>query len=215
MVARQRVMSDAEMNRRIGWERAYVDPGTGSIKRRVLGRLLNNVVAVGPSAPPAPPAPPPPADLIAAQEHADEVRREHEKLVTAEIVALDRHAAIVAQYVEALESTSAASFALQEFKTEARQLRELRGMLEDDLDTGPILVDRDGRVIDDQARAYIRHRAAELREQFWASAARADAEGDRPRARRLRRDALRSRLLAEAEMNLRPTQPGYGLCAWT
>ena len=198
-------------------ESAYVDPSTGSVKRRLLKRLLNNVVAVGPTElHPPPPPPPTRAEQVAAQKRDEEVARQHRATVEAELAALDRHASDVAARIEVLESTSAASFALQEFRRERRMLLELRQMIAEDLDRGPIMVDRDNRALDDRTRRYVKFRAAELRESHWRAAEREAASGDHREARRHRIDSLRSRMLAEAEMHWRPNLPGYGsIMAWT
>ena len=154
---------------------------------------------------------PPPAEPTEA-ELAEKVRRRHEQTVRDELAAVDRHAADVARRIEALEATSVPTSALVEYRAEARQLAQLRTMLQDDQRAGPIMVDRDGRPVDDRLRAIVRMRAAEMRATKWAAAER---EVDPRRARTLRRDALGSRLLVEDEMKMRGTQPGLGIMAWT
>ncbi len=196
-------------------EAQYCDPDTGSIHRRWLRRMLNGIVAVGPSARPAPPPEPTKGELQARAERDAEMEQQYRATVEAEITALDRHAADVSERIEVLESTWAASFALQEFRRERRMLLELRQMIAEDLDRGPIVVDRDGRPIDDRTRRYVKFRAAELRDSHWRAAEREAASGDHREARRHRIDSLRSRMLAEAEMHWRPTLPGYGLRVWT
>ena len=196
-------------------ESAYVDPSTGSIKRRLLKRLLNNVVAVGPSARPAPPAPPSQAEQQAAAEHEAEVGRRHRETIEAELAALDRHASDVGARIEALEGASIPTFALQEFRRERRMLLELRAMLAEDLDH-PIMVDRDGHALTARDRKIAAARAGELRESKWAAATRAAGEGDHRRARMLRVDSLRSRQIAEMELHWRPAVAGYGsVMAWS
>ena len=192
-------------------ERLYCDPSTGSIRRRALGRWLNGIVAVGPSAGLRLPVPEPTkTELAAAEKHDAEIRRQHEQTVKDEIAALDKHTSDVADRIEALSSMSTTpDYALQEYRSEYRMLVQLRGMLESDLASGPIRTDRDGREVDDRLRAIVRLRAKEVREAKWESAARADAEGDRRRARTLRIDALRSRHLSEHEHGLRSFLAGY------
>ncbi len=133
------------------------------------------------------------------------------KVVAAEIAALDRHGADVARRIEALESTSTPTFALQELKAEARTLRELRAMLEEDAAAGTIRTGAGGRAITDRDRAIVAARGRELGEGKWAAAALADAAGDRCEARLLRRDALRARMIAEYEHGWRQSLAGYGL----
>ena len=197
-------------------EAQYCDPDTGSIRRRWLRRMLNGIVAVGPSARPAPPPEPTKAEQVAARKRDDEVARQHKAAVEAELAALDRHAGDVAARIEVLESTSAASFALQEFRRERRMLLELRQMIEADMASGPIRVDRDNRALTDRDYAIVRMRARELAELHWRQAERLSSAGDHREARRHRIDSLRSRMLAEAEMHWRPNLPGYGsIMAWS
>lgn len=188
----------------------YCDPAVGDIKRRALKRALSGVKAIGPSGPPV--ILPQPTAAERAETNA-RVAADHNKTVEAEVAALDKHAEDVARRVELLAGTSV-TFAEQELRTEARQLRELRMMIEADLDH-PITVDRDGRPLDDRDRAICRLRTRELAASKWAEAARADAEGDRRRGRQLRRDALRARQIAEHEAGWRRNLPGYGISPWT
>lgn len=197
---------------------AVDDPETGSIRRRWLRRALAGVVAVGPTLLHPPPSKPTRTENVARVRRAANAARDHEQAVSAEIAAVDRHVGEVARKIEALESTSAATYALQEMKAEHRMLGQLRGMLEADLAAGPIRTirtSRDGRELVDRDRAILRMRARELAESMWTAAARADGEGDHRRARMLRIDALRARQIAEYEIGLRPSLPGYGMAAWT
>lgn len=191
------------------------DPDLGYFKRKAARLARLGIVAIGPSAPPAPASTPTRADEIAQAKRDKQAATDHEKIVRAEIDALDRHAADVTRRIEALESTSRApDYALQELQAERRQCRELRAMLEDDRNTGPIRADRDGRLIDARLHAIIRMRAREIAANNWAAAARADGAGQRREARQLRVDALRARHLAEFELKLRNAPPGYGLAPW-
>ena len=206
-------MTDAELQKRQQWERAYTGERTGPIKRRYLSRLLNNITAVGPTNLHPSPPPAPSADEVARKN--DELTRKHREMVNSEIAALDKHADIVRQHIEALESSSrgASSFMLQEMKREHRLLSELRQMLEIDRDAGRIRIDKNRNAVDDHARAYIRFRASELREQAWAAAEREARAGEHRAAVAHRIDALRARMLAEFEAGHRSSLPGYS-SAW-
>jgi hypothetical protein len=130
----------------------------------------------------------------------------HRGTVEAEIAKVDRHARAVAGQLAVVGAGG--SFERQELHAELRQLAVLRAELVAELDR-PICGTRDGRPITDQMRAHVRARTAELREQGWHAADRAEREGDHRRARQLRRDALRARALAEHEAGLRSSLPGY------
>jgi hypothetical protein len=192
---------------------AVDNPETGSIRRRALRRMLAGIKAVGATVlRPAPAPAPTRADELQQARRDKRLADEHRATIENEIAVLDRHAADVSRRIENLESTSAAgatSYALQEWRAESRLLRELRAMLVDDIAAGPVRNYRDGRPVDDRDRAILRLRAKELRDSGWAAANRADAEGDRRRARQQRIDALRARQIAEHESGLRPFLAGY------
>ncbi len=193
---------------------AESDPDMGYFKRKALRLQALGIKAVGVTDLHPKPPPVTRSDEVEEMRRDEMLQQEHEAIVLTEIAELDKHAAIVAQHIEALESTSRDSYRLQELKAERRQLMELRAMLEDDLASGPIRKDRNGRALDDRDRAYVRFRSKELRESFWAAAEREAATGDHREARRHRINALRSRQIAEFEQGWRNSLAGYGLVSW-
>jgi hypothetical protein len=190
------------------------DNSMGFLKRRALRIKALGIRAIGPTVLFPPPAPEPTrADDVAARKREAVLKREHAEIVAKEIAAVDAHAAEVEKRLARLGPESR-SYEAQELIAEKRQLRELRQMLEDDLAAGPITRTRDAKSVDDRARAYVRFRARELAASSWRAAERDAAAGDYREARRHHVDSLRARHIAEDEMNLRGTVPGFGLCAW-
>jgi hypothetical protein len=183
----------------------------GYFRRKALRLQRLGIRAVGPtSLHPPPPPPPSRADEIVARRRRSQLEREHSETISKELAAVDARIGEIEKLLVALGADN--SYHAQELRGEARQLRELRIMLE--LDRDPILTDRDGRELTDRDRAIVRLRARELCESYWAAAARDDACGDYREGRRHRLAAIASRMIAEDEMKLRGTVPGFGLCAW-
>ena len=180
------------------------DPDVGYFRRRAMRLRRLGIKPIGPSGPPASEPPP---------EHNAAVIGEHNVIIRIELHQIDMHRETVAARLAALAS-DAGSFQCQELRAELRQLAELRSMIAADLDK-PTTRDRDGRPLTDKMRAFLKARTAELRDSYWRSAESAAREGDHRRARHLRRDALRSRHLAEHEMHLREHLPGYGITPWS
>ncbi len=195
---------------------AYADARTGDIKRRWLRRKLNAIVPIGKNVLNQV-VPEPTKEAVAdIVKHDAEVARQHRETVSAEIAALDRHGRDVDARLEMIESTSAApTYLVQELRSERRQLIQLRQMLESDLRDGPITTSRDGRKSTDRDRGFVRFRARELRDSYWAQAEKLSSSGQHREARSRRIDALRARMIAEHENGSRPSIPGYGMAAWT
>jgi hypothetical protein len=193
------------------------NPDVGYFKRKALRLKRLGIRVIGPSARPAPPQPPTRAGRIRSQRYESQAEREHRATIAGEIAALDAHAKRIEKQLGARTppalavgpGAGAVDYRTQERHVELRQLAQLRRMLEDDLAAGPIRTDRDGREIDDRLRAYLKFRAREIAETAWASAERAESEGDYRRARQERRDALRARLIVEHELHWRSFLPGY------
>lgn len=183
-------------------EDKYISPNTGSIARRKIRRLLNNITAVGPSGPAAKTHTPPTLAQAVEQDRRD---------VEDELKAIDRR---VAQIDEALATPArpsmwgGQSFEMQELRSERQQLRDLRREIEADL-VAPIAHDRAGRPLDVRDRMIRRQRAADLRESCWRQAEMYRAQGMHREARRWRLDALRARHLAESELGWRPSLATY------
>lgn len=192
---------------------AIDDPQVGSIKRRVLKRKLAGVVAIGPSAPPEPPQPPTQADQIRGLRSKSAISRAHRQTVEREIKLIDERISLIDARFAASRSGIVTDETI-EATAERRQLREMRRDLENEIER-PTLINRDGRELTAHDRAVVRARAKELTEILWINAERAAAEGDHRRARTLRRDALRSRQIAEMESGWRGSLPGYGNFAWS
>lgn len=175
-------------------------PAPETMRQRLSRFMTDRHKTIGPS---GPPAPLPAAPRLVFADEPDQIA--HEAAVGREIAAIDEHMrAITAR----LDSGAAGDYELAELAAERRALATLRGEIAADLGR-PILADRDGKPVSDRMRAFVRARSVELREQCWAAAVRAAAEGDHRRARALRRDALRARHLAEREVHLRGAVPGY------
>lgn len=96
----------------------------------------------------------------------------------------------------------------RELRAEVSRLGLLKREIAADAEK-PITANRNGELLTDRERSFRRMRTAELRDQYWHAAERAEREGDHRRARQLRHDALRSRHIAEYEMHLRPSLRGY------
>jgi len=185
----------------------------GSIKRRALRIKRLGIVAIGPTDLfPKRPAPTK-ADAVGAAKADNKVRRTHRQTVTREIEVIDERISLIDARFAASRPGIVTDEAL-EATAERRQLKELRRDLESEIDR-PTLIDREGRQLTAHDRAMVRARARELAESFWVNAERAAAEGDHRRARNLRRDALRSRQIAEMEVGWRGSLAGYGNFAWT
>ncbi len=167
------------------------DPDVGFFRRRAMRLKRLGIVAIGPTVLNPKPPTPTRADEVAKLNADEAVRMEHQAVVGNEISTVDKHLADLVRRIEAIESTSASSFALQEMKSERRLCRELRALLVDELSTGPIMHARDGRELTGRDRALVRLRAAELRESYWAAATRFSAQGEHREARLKRIAALR------------------------
>lgn len=179
------------------------NPDTGSIKRRALRRIAAGIKTIGPSGPPEPRLP----ETSPGPDGFDLACIAIRPVVEGEVTEIDRHIGAVEARLARI-GQDVRSFEAQELRSEQDALAALRAEVAADLQR-PITLDRDGRPITDQMRAFVRLRTKETRESLWRNAEKAAAEGDHRRARQLRHDALRARHLAEHEAGIRPSLRGY------
>lgn len=178
----------AQLQRRIDPER---DPDVGYFRRKAIRLRRLGIKPIGRGGPPAEPAEPSP-------EHNAAVVGEHNIAVRVELHEIDKHT----KMVEArLGTAGIGNYEAQELSAELRMLRTLRAEVEGERDR-PIMMT-------DDKRAFIRARAAELRESYWHAAERCSRAGDHREARRCRVDAVRARHVAEHEAGLRSSLPGF------
>jgi hypothetical protein len=183
------------------------DPDLGFFKRRALRIKALGIKAIGPTVLRPEPPTPTRADEVIAAKRRTEVEREHRQMIEGELAEIDKHA----RAVEARLATLAAhlrSFEAQELHRELGMLRELRRAIEGELDR-PIMRTAEGREVDDRLRAIVRARTAMLRDSYWRAAERDAASGLHREARRHRVDACRARHVAEHEIGVRSSLPGY------
>lgn len=205
MRSKPRPSGDAERERLL---EQIADPDIGSIKRRQLQRRLAGVIAVGPT---DLQNPRPATDYAALAKDAVAIKEWHARKVVEEIENIDaRIHEIDARF--AASRPDIQSYEANEARAERRMLKELRAMIEAD---EPATAPPGGPPVDARTRATIEHRAQGMRRDFWEAAERFASAGEFREARRKRVDALRARLVAEYEMGLRSSLPGYGVAAWT
>jgi len=184
----------------------------GFLRRRALRIKRLGIVALGRTVlRPAKPASTKAGEVREARSCAEQ-HREHRATVLREIEIIEgRVGELDARIASTMPDVDTPELA--EARAERRMACQLRGDLIAEMDS-PITVDRDARPVDERMRKIIARMAKARAELNWEAAERHAAAGDYREARLRRVNAFRGRHIAEYELGLRASLPGF-TSPWT